>query len=55
MRIVPEKCKKCLLCLDVCPVTAILPKGEEVIIDKNKCLGCGCCAASCPNDAIEYE
>ncbi|MDR1982735.1 MAG: 4Fe-4S binding protein [Holosporaceae bacterium] len=55
MRIIPEKCKRCLACIDVCPVMAIFQKGEEVIIDKDKCVSCGCCASSCPIDAIEYD
>jgi ferredoxin len=55
VRIVLEKCKKCLSCVDVCPVGAISQKNDEIVIDKKKCLECGCCASSCPNDAIEYE
>ncbi|MDR0968152.1 MAG: 4Fe-4S binding protein [Holosporaceae bacterium] len=55
VRIIPEKCKKCLTCIEVCPVRAISEKDGKVTIDKDECLGCGCCAASCPNAAIEYE
>ncbi|MDR1334150.1 MAG: 4Fe-4S binding protein [Holosporaceae bacterium] len=55
MRIVLEKCKKCLSCVEVCPVKAISQQGDEVVINKKECLECGCCASSCPNDAIEYE
>ncbi|MDR0678027.1 MAG: 4Fe-4S binding protein [Holosporaceae bacterium] len=55
MRIIPEKCKKCLVCIEVCPMRAIAQHGEEVVIDTDTCVGCGCCASSCPNKAIEYE
>ncbi|MDR2157750.1 MAG: 4Fe-4S binding protein [Holosporaceae bacterium] len=55
MRIVQEKCKKCLECVDVCPVKTIFQKNEIVEICKSGCLECGCCASSCPNNAIEYE
>jgi dihydromethanopterin reductase (acceptor) len=55
MRIVREKCKKCLECIDVCPVNAIFQNNGVVEIRKSECLECGCCASSCPNKAIEYE
>ncbi|MDR2645719.1 MAG: 4Fe-4S binding protein [Holosporaceae bacterium] len=55
MKIISEKCKKCLVCIDACPVKAISKKGEEVTINGDICLECGCCASSCPNNAIEYE
>ncbi|MDR0753588.1 MAG: 4Fe-4S binding protein [Holosporaceae bacterium] len=55
MKIIPKKCKRCLACVDVCPVKAISKKGEEVVISSDICLECGCCASFCPNDAIEYE
>jgi uncharacterized Fe-S center protein len=55
MRIIIEKCKKCLECVDVCPVQAISEKDGNVAIDENSCLGCGCCAATCSNAAIDCE
>ncbi len=55
MKILSEKCQKCLECAEVCPVKAISEKDGKVVIDKSICLGCGCCASCCPNDAIEFE
>ena len=43
-------CTKDCLCLYVCPVGAT--DTENSIIDVNKCLGCGTCAAACPSAAI---
>ncbi len=43
-------CTKDCLCLYVCPVGAT--DTENSIIDKNKCIGCGVCADSCPSGAI---
>jgi ferredoxin len=43
-------CTKDCLCLYVCPTGAA--DTENSIIDVNKCIGCGKCAASCPSGAI---
>jgi len=43
-------CTKDCLCLYVCPTGA--SDTENSIIDKDKCIGCGVCAASCPSGAI---
>jgi len=43
-------CTKDCLCLYVCPTGAT--DTENSIIDVDKCLGCGDCAASCPSGAI---
>lgn len=43
-------CTKDCLCLYVCPTGAA--DTEDSIIDKDKCIGCGACAESCPSSAI---
>ena len=43
-------CTKDCLCLYVCPVGAT--DTENSIIDVDKCIGCGVCAAACPSSAI---
>ncbi len=43
-------CTKDCLCLYVCPVGAT--DTENSIIDVDKCIGCGACAAACPSKAI---
>lgn len=43
-------CTKDCLCLYVCPTGAT--DTENSIIDPEKCIGCGACAASCPSAAI---
>jgi len=43
-------------CVDACPDSAIF-KTEEgiVLIDGDRCTGCGFCASSCPYDAIFFD
>lgn len=43
-------CTKECLCLYVCPTGA--SDTENSIIDTDKCIGCGACAAACPSSAI---
>ncbi len=50
---VPEKCKKCGMCLK--PGCPALTKNEDgtISIDPTMCNGCGLCKNLCPFDAIE--
>jgi uncharacterized Fe-S center protein len=49
-----ERCVKCEVCVERCPVKAIDMK-EYSMISYDKCLGCGLCATSCPQDALILE
>lgn len=51
---ISDKCKKCRMCMKLgCP--AISVQGDEVVIDKTQCNGCGLCVNVCPFEAIEKE
>ena len=41
-------------CVLACPVDAISKRESDgiVVVDRDKCLGCGLCAATCPTEAI---
>ncbi|MDD2703631.1 MAG: NADH-ubiquinone oxidoreductase-F iron-sulfur binding region domain-containing protein, partial [Candidatus Omnitrophica bacterium] len=55
-RIVPEKCKKCGICMLNCPSHAISGnKDEGYAIDISKCTKCGRCFEVCKFKAISKE
>ena len=47
-------CRDCGICVTMCPQTAISrqekdnPFGFEMVVDPDRCIGCGFCAGSCP-------
>lgn len=47
----PGKCNGCGVCVDYCPVDAII-MNDVALIDKQKCTGCELCIDKCPLDAI---
>ena len=48
-------CKKCMICRDTCPVSAITIDDKISKIDYNKCIRCMCCHEVCPYNAIELK
>lgn len=46
--IVYDFCKKCGTCEDTCDQGAIEVGDKKAVVDHNKCILCGYCAASCP-------
>ena len=52
---IPEKCKKCGMCLKPgCPAV-IRNEDGTITIDENQCNGCGLCMKRCHFDAIARE
>lgn len=54
MKILADKCVKCLQCIKVCPCSAIKDDKNVVYIDNN-CTLCGICISKCSFDAISYS
>jgi electron transport complex protein RnfB len=58
----PELCSECEACLDRCQLDAIteslLPgSADETVlsVDTGRCIGCGLCVTSCPEEAIKLQ
>ncbi|MEG2256392.1 MAG: 4Fe-4S binding protein [Cetobacterium sp.] len=52
---VDENCKHCLLCIPVCPDSAIpVVEGKRLDFNMSHCKGCGICYEVCPFKAIEF-
>ncbi len=54
---IPVVCSQCTACgdaccLNVCPEEAISLSGEAVIVNEERCTGCGACERSCPFGVI---
>jgi uncharacterized protein (DUF362 family)/Pyruvate/2-oxoacid:ferredoxin oxidoreductase delta subunit len=50
-----QKCIKCRVCIENCPMGIISMEREEIKIDKKKCIGCMVCLESCKEGALDYE
>jgi len=47
-----ELCSSCEICLERCPMDAIIFEGELLTVNRLRCIGCGLCTSTCPMDAI---
>lgn len=50
----PKLCNHCVdaPCIKACPVNATFTvEGGIVVVDEEKCIGCGACVSACPYDA----
>ena len=52
IKIGSKSCILCLKCEKVCPYDAISNNGRWMIVDPEKCVGCGTCVANCPTKII---
>ena len=50
-----KDCVICGICVEKCPVGAILLENEKVRIEMSKCIRCGICHQVCPQDAVKHD
>ena len=55
IRIASKSCILCRKCEKVCPYDAISFNGRWMIVDPEKCTGCGTCVRNCPTNIIFLE
>jgi len=48
----PDRCDTCAVCIERCPMDAIVEGEEFMEINRARCIGCGVCLPTCPQDAI---
>jgi heterodisulfide reductase subunit A len=53
--IAPEKCRRCLACVRLCPFGAVALAAAKPEVHPEVCRGCGVCAAECPAAAIRMS
>ena len=47
-----ETCTACETCVERCQVKAVQMEGDASVIAKDRCIGCGLCAITCPTGSI---
>jgi pyruvate formate lyase activating enzyme len=50
---IETKCIFCKMCLEACPHGALSFSDQQIVIDRDRCEGCGSCADICPSTAME--
>lgn len=54
MRLDADRCTKCGICVQDCPMGAIRLKEEKAVV-KDECTRCGACVHNCPEQALSLE
>lgn len=56
LKAIPEKCKRCGMCLEVCPRDVFAMGDKSIAIaDRDACMECGACSRNCPFGALEVR
>jgi ferredoxin len=53
LRLDPEKCVGCGMCLEVCPHEVFMKtNGRVSVTERDACMECGACMINCPTGAV---
>jgi NAD-dependent dihydropyrimidine dehydrogenase PreA subunit len=56
LRLDPEKCSGCAMCLEVCPHGVFAIEAHKAaVVDRDACMECGACQQNCPAGAISVR
>jgi len=47
-----DTCMTCEICVDRCPMDAIVSENGTVALNINRCIGCGLCISTCPTGSL---
>ena len=50
-----EKCVRCQICVETCPVGALSMRDMAIHLDEARCIGCGLCVTRCPEGALSMR
>jgi len=50
-----DSCVGCGVCVDDCPVDAILMEDDKAKINMEDCIHCGICHGVCPQEAVRHD
>lgn len=48
-------CKLCKMCVKACPMQALFVEEDHIVVDPEKCLGCGICVHKCKAGALHLK
>ena len=54
-RLDTDACSDCCACLDRCQMGALSPGAGHVELNVERCIGCGLCVTTCPEDALSLD
>ncbi|MBU1701138.1 MAG: glycyl-radical enzyme activating protein [Candidatus Eisenbacteria bacterium] len=52
--LIPDRCIECGACLEVCPTSSIVRKGDTIETQTRLCTQCGQCVEVCPSEARRH-
>jgi Fe-S-cluster-containing hydrogenase component 2 len=50
-----DSCRHCRVCLGRCPMQALSADDDAVVIDRDRCIGCGLCTTTCEGGSLKLK